>query len=267
MYDGLCRAAPRTPSQAETVSRTGKPLRQLFINSVEEREVRVDRHGRTVSEIDILSEKFDSEFKRVVPIIATVLQQITQPGQVPMEAGLDNHFAAFNTPAVPTITLEAYATRIAQNGFMSPASMVTALIFLDRLAGHFPQLVYTPLNVYKLYFVACRIASKVVEIRTLNNKNFAPIGGVDLAQLNALEAAFLKDVRFDLFVSPQEFIAYCNEVLRIATGCGATYVDRLQLHSVDGRVTSMVVSNRQEAMSPAKLNGSGSNAKPRDHLN
>ncbi len=220
-------------------------MRHLFSNSPDEREIRVDRHGKNVSEIDLLSEKFDTEFRQIVPIVAEVLQLASQVSQVPSGASIDSQFAIYNTPAVPNITLEAYVTRVAQNGFISPATLVTALILLDRLISHYPRLAIAPLNVYKFFFVACRVASKVVEIRTLNNKNFAPIGGLDLMQLNTLEATFLKDIKFDLYVDPKEFLLYAGEILRTFEIARGSSIDKLGIALKGQRLVSFVASTEE----------------------
>jgi hypothetical protein len=102
--------------------------------------------------------------------------------------------------------------RLAEYTYISPATLVAALIFLDRLCVRHNALLVTQLNVFKLFFVAVRVASKVVDLRTLNNKNFAAVGGISNRHLNDLEAKFLIDMRFDLYIQPREFFLYAQKV-------------------------------------------------------
>jgi len=225
IFNSLGRGERRDPPQTR-----GRKLRRPFTNSPSEREQKVDRHGNPVSEIEALTEKHSTEFKQIVPVVADGLRRAVShmktvaPGSVPARYNL------YDTSSVPTIAMEDYVQRIADNAFMSPASLIVAMIFVDRVLARHSDLSLTELNVYKLFFVACRIASKVVEVRTLSNKNFAPIGGVDLRHLNDLEAKFLIDIRFDVYVQPKEFVLYCNQVLQqcpiVAT---VSYVDRLRI--------------------------------------
>eukprot|EP00658_Telonema_sp_P-2_P002961 TRINITY_DN11090_c0_g2_i2.p1 TRINITY_DN11090_c0_g2~~TRINITY_DN11090_c0_g2_i2.p1 ORF type:complete len:103 (-),score=25.36 TRINITY_DN11090_c0_g2_i2:551-859(-) len=62
------------------------------------------------------------------------------------------------------------------------------------------------------FFGAVRVASKVVDLRSLNNKNFAAVGGVGNRHLNELEDAFLKYIKFDLFLAPPEFAEYSKRL-------------------------------------------------------
>jgi hypothetical protein len=225
LFNSLGRGTRRDPPQTR-----GRKLRKPFFNSPLERELRTDRHGNPVSEIEALTEKHSTEYKQIVPVIADGLQRAVEVmgGVVPTTYA--QRYALYDTSAVPSIVMEDYVNRIANNTFMSPSSMVVALIFMDRVLARHKDLILTSLNIYKLFFVACRVSSKVVEVRTLSNKNFAPIGGVDLRHLNDLEAKFLIDIRFDVYVQPQEFIHYCNQMLQqcpiVST---VSYVERLRL--------------------------------------
>jgi hypothetical protein len=224
LFNSLGRGIRRDPPQTR-----GRKLRKPFTNSPLEREMRTDRHGNPMTEIESLTEKHGTEFKQIVPVVADgLLRAVELMGGV-NPSTYAQRYALYDTSAVPSISMEDYVTRIASNTFMSPASMIVGLIFVDRVLARHKDLLLTQLNIYKLFFVACRVASKVVEVRTLSNKNFAPIGGVDLRHLNDLEAKFLIDIRFDVYVQPQEFMHYCNQILQqcpiVST---VSYVERLR---------------------------------------
>lgn len=225
LFNSLGRGVRRDPPQTR-----GRRLRQPFLNSPFERERKVDRHGNPVSEIEMLTEKHSTEFKQIVPVIADGLNRAVQHMSTVTPSAYAQRYGLYDTSAVPSISMEDYVNRIAGNTYISPSSLVVALIFVDRVLARHSELTLTHLNVFKLFFAACRVSSKVVEVRTLSNKNFAPVGGVDLRHLNDLEAKFLIDIRFDVYVQPKEFVHYCNQIMQQAPIVATvSYVDRLRL--------------------------------------
>lgn len=190
-------------------------MRVAFQLTPGEREInRVSRSGRQLSEIEILQEKHEPEFKQIVPAIAEAITAVLNLHASSNPSGqVDERFAPFETSQVPNILIEDYVHRIAEYTFISPSSMLSALILLDRLSARFSTLVFSRINIFKLFFVAVRVASKVVDLRTLNNKNFSSVGGVSNRQLNDLEARFLIDLKFDLLISPGEFFQYAQRLM------------------------------------------------------
>jgi hypothetical protein len=236
---GVRRDAPQT---------RGRKLRKPFTNSPLEREPRFDRHGNTLSEIENMTEKHGPEFKQIVPVVADGLVRAVDLMSSVVPSAYAQRYALYDTSAVPSINMEDYLARVASNTFISPSSMVVALIFLDRVLARHKDLVLNQLNIYKLFFVACRVASKVVEVRTLSNKNFAPVGGVDLRHLNDLESKFLIDIRFDVYVQPSEFIHYCNQILQQCPVVSTvSYVERLRC------VTNATRDDEADPQSPLAL--------------
>lgn len=181
-----------------------------FTASPHERDMhKTSRSGRQLSEIEILQEKHEPEFKQIIPSIAESLGNVVQQhAQLARVIAKDDRFAIYETNNVPGIQLDDYVHRIAEYTYISPASMLAAAIFLDRLCEKYPSLLLTERNIFKLFFVSVRVSSKVVDLRSLNNKNFASVGGVSNKHLNDLEETFLKHLRFDLFLSPTEFLEY-----------------------------------------------------------
>lgn len=216
LYDALGHVNPR--SFDPRVQRR----RQLFAISPAERELKVNRNGRQLSELEILQEKHESEFRLIVPIVADVLTAcVEHHTELSKTAPRDTRYTHYETNAVPGIQIEDYVHRLAEYTYISPATLVAALVFLDRMCVRHTTLLITNLNVFKLFFVAVRVASKVVELRTLNNKNFASVGGISNRHLNELEAKFLIDMRFDLYVQPREFYLYAQKVAAAVPGAYA----------------------------------------------
>jgi hypothetical protein len=222
LYDALNLTTPRPPDM------TRRRLREPFKNTPGEREAnKQSRSGRQLSELEILQDKHDSEFRLIVPVVADSLSYaIEQHAEMARSMQRDEKYAQYETNSVPNIQIEDYVHRIAEYTYISPATLVAALIYLDRLTLRHPSLLFTLLNIFKLFFVAVRVASKVVDLRTLNNKNFASVGGISNRHLNDLEAKFLIDIRFDLYVSAREFFLYCQRILARIPAPPSTSVPR-----------------------------------------
>ena len=177
--------------------------------------------GRQLDEIEILQRKYIAEFRQLVPIIACALNSV-----IAKHAGLartlsnmapDDRYSIYETNAVPGIYIEDYVAQLANKTCTSPSTLLAALVFLDRLTSRHPTLLLTQLNIFKLFFVAVRVASKVVDLRTLNNRNFAHVGGIQCRHLNDLEAKFLIDIRFDLYLPPREFQLYAQRITPVVS--------------------------------------------------
>lgn len=214
LLDNLFFPTNKEGKTSADVAHAARRQRPAFTSSPYERETnRVSRSGRQLSELEILQDKHDPEFKQIVPSVADAISAVlAQHAILARTTAKDTRFDAYETSSVPGILVEDYVHRIAEYTYISPATMVAALMLLDRLSARFPKLLFSQLNIFKLFFVAVRVASKVVDLRTLNNKNFASVGGVSNRHLNDLEAKFLVDLKFDLFLSPNEFFHYATRL-------------------------------------------------------
>eukprot|EP01062_Namystynia_karyoxenos_P062251 TRINITY_DN55167_c0_g1_i1.p1 TRINITY_DN55167_c0_g1~~TRINITY_DN55167_c0_g1_i1.p1 ORF type:complete len:281 (+),score=112.95 TRINITY_DN55167_c0_g1_i1:93-845(+) len=187
-------------------------LRRLFHRTPENQHLDL---GKDKNELEMLLDKFQPEFEQMVPAVCDALNAVivshtlaSRRKSVMSEA---NRFADFETTAVPEINLEDYLWRIVDYCYISPSSLLLACILLDKLIlGH--GLTLSQLNIFKLFFTSVRVASKVHELRSLSNKNFAVVGGVSSQQLNALEATFIALFNWNLWVEHEEFVKYCERM-------------------------------------------------------
>eukprot|EP00760_Papus_ankaliazontas_P038144 PhM_4_TR8884/c0_g1_i1/m.13954 len=214
-FDNLLFPQDKNGKAVTQTVMSARQKRALFSNSPKERDVNVvSKSGRQLSEIEVLQYKHQPEFEQLVPSVADALEAVLQQHSLVVKSSgdtTDPQFKAFETSQKPQITVEEYVWRIAEYTYTSPSTLLTALVFLDRLMSRY-DLLLTLMNMYKLFFVAVRVASKVVDLRTLNNKNFAGIGGINNKHLNDLEALFITLLHFDVFVSPVEFQRYCDRI-------------------------------------------------------
>ncbi|KAG5478083.1 hypothetical protein LSCM4_05482 [Leishmania orientalis] len=195
--------------------------------------------SRNIGEIDILLEKYKPEFAQLVPSIADAMECVTQQNErllrellresqpaggaaatnvstrermrsLPYEV-CPNGFHLFQSER-PSGSYVALLTRFAEYTYISVSTLLSAVIYLDRLCLRHPRLLLTTRNIEKLLVASVRVASKVVDLRSVNNKNFSSVFSVPVHDMNELESEFLKLMNFDFFLSPKEFNNYAHLV-------------------------------------------------------
>ncbi|KNE61205.1 hypothetical protein AMAG_06955 [Allomyces macrogynus ATCC 38327] len=126
------------------------------------------------------------------------------------------HAAAtkFRSPSVralPTLSLAAYAARFTRYAPVPSAVWLAALILIDRVASGgapAPQVVVCTANVHRLLLVAMVVATKAHSDVFYTNKHAARVGGIPLAELNALERDLLAALEYRAHVDADEFAKY-----------------------------------------------------------
>ncbi|XP_026190843.1 uncharacterized protein LOC34621131 [Cyclospora cayetanensis] len=118
----------------------------------------------------------------------------------------------FDSICPPATTISAYIPRLYRHFRCSEEVFVFALIYLDRVIRE-NNIKINALNIHRLVLAASVIGVKFVEDVRYSNRYYARVGGVGLAELNRLELAFLKLVKFDLAVSKEDYETYRKTVL------------------------------------------------------
>eukprot|EP01064_Diplonema_japonicum_P001775 TRINITY_DN11195_c0_g1_i1.p1 TRINITY_DN11195_c0_g1~~TRINITY_DN11195_c0_g1_i1.p1 ORF type:complete len:282 (+),score=36.97 TRINITY_DN11195_c0_g1_i1:147-992(+) len=171
--------------------------------------------GKDKNELDFLLDKYQPEFEQMVPSLCDALNAVivshTLASRRKSVMSEENKFLSYDTSTVPDIPLEDYIWRICDYTYISPTTLLMACIYIDRLICE--GLILSQLNVYKLFFTSVRVASKVHELRSLSNKNFAVVGGVTTEQMNQLESSFMRDFKWRLWVDHDLFVQYCQRLM------------------------------------------------------
>jgi len=86
---------------------------------------------------------------------------------------------------------------------------VTAIAYIDRFLASNPSGIELALcNVHRLFAVSFVVAAKFVSDLYNSNKYYARVAGVSLEELNSLERAFLSDLGYNLFLTPEQYESY-----------------------------------------------------------
>ncbi|KPA79291.1 Cyclin 10 [Leptomonas pyrrhocoris] len=123
---------------------------------------------------------------------------------------------AFSTPEVPAISVHDYLKRIVKYTYVSPSVLVCCCLYLDRLLTMYPSFLLCPNNVFKFLITSTRVSSKIMDTRTLNNRDFSFVGGVTNDNINALEFMFVQLLQNRLYISHHAFDVYCDPLRRHA---------------------------------------------------
>jgi hypothetical protein len=84
-------------------------------------------------------------------------------------------------------------------------SFVFALIYIDRLLAADSNFAVTDMNVHRLILTCTIVAEKYINDIYYDNKYYASVGGVHVAELNSLEVTLLFALMWRLGVSPEEY--------------------------------------------------------------
>lgn len=149
------------------------------------------------------------------PHLGAVLERVVL-SRVAGAVGDGRGTTPFHALRAPAVSASDYLARLVRHSHCSRAAFVTALLYLDRVAVVRPDLALGPLNVHRLLLTATLLATKYLDDVLYDNAHFAFVGGLDVAELNALEVCMLRLLDFRLHVPPAAFDAYEAELVRAA---------------------------------------------------
>jgi hypothetical protein len=118
------------------------------------------------------------------------------------------HESRFHCKTLPPISLSAYLDRLEKYMQCDPTMFVIACMYIDRIHEAQPWMVLNTSAMYRLLLVGTMVAAKFYEDRVLTNSYYAKVGGIPLAELNALEHLFLRHIHHNLVVDQEEYDSY-----------------------------------------------------------
>lgn len=154
---------------------------------------------------------------RCLPITGTRGRQVVRStaqilARLAASSGGSNGTSHFDCVRAPGVPLEDYAALLFEHLGCSPECYALAVIFLHRyLQAAEEQL--RPTNAHRLLLTSVFIASKVFDDFHRSSRSSAAVGGMRTADLNNLEAVFLKTIGWRVYVS-EEDCARCMAALQ-----------------------------------------------------
>lgn len=160
--------------------------------------------------------------KTLITVMGCVLEQLVERND---RLGFDSSDVAptiFHGLHPPNLSIKAYLQRIYKYTNVSSGCLVFSLLFIDRFMERNKSIMLTSRNVHRLVITAVVVSMKFLDDLYYNNAYYAKIGGIALAEMNALELEFLFRINFDLHAPQAEYEHYYNELgvhARNATNC------------------------------------------------
>jgi len=93
---------------------------------------------------------------------------------------------------------------------MGILSLLGAVILIDRMAGK-TNFHLDPMNTHRVFMIATLVAFKTLDDEPCSNEYYANVGGVELAELNVLEATFLKALNFEASLHSTDIVKAMSE--------------------------------------------------------
>jgi hypothetical protein len=159
----------------------------------------------------------DDYFQTIQPIVDTVselLEEIIKESESITADSLHSNelaqselVAIFNSRKVPSITINKYLMRIVKYSHPAYASIITTLIYIDKLCES-SNLILTRMNIHRLLLSCFVISIKFNEDDYYSNEYYAKVGGVSLCELNKLEETILSLLDFSLFIDDELYDNY-----------------------------------------------------------
>lgn len=144
----------------------------------------------------------------IVCVLAAVLQKLTDANDHRTDTGRITKFHALRAPS---ITVQAYLERIAKYANCSGECFVLALVYIDRLIQR-NNFIINSLNVHRIVITSVMLGAKFFDDHYYNNTYYAKIGGVPRNEMNLLELEFLFLINFSLYLDPDEYRKYHDEL-------------------------------------------------------
>ena len=142
--------------------------------------------------------------KQIINAISLNLEEIIKENDEYKEHVEIDKFYISN---IPNISLYEYIKRIVKHTDMNISTLIDAVIYIDKYCER-QKYVLSYHNIYLIVLSSCLLSYKFNEDLPINNKYYAKIGGITVAQLNELEFIFYLNSHFSLLVDEHLYNSY-----------------------------------------------------------
>ncbi|KAI9493069.1 cyclin-domain-containing protein [Zychaea mexicana] len=151
-----------------------------------------------------------------INMITGLLERITKTNDKlqASNGSADKQYTAFHSRSVPTIGIHAYLSRILKYCPCTNECFLSLLVYFDRMSRNSSCLRITSFNIHRLVISGIMVASKFFSDIFFTNTRYAKVvGGLPVAELNALELEFLHLNGYNLNVPIEELQQYGDQLL------------------------------------------------------
>ncbi|ORZ03965.1 cyclin-domain-containing protein [Syncephalastrum racemosum] len=151
-----------------------------------------------------------------IKMITGLLERITKTNDR-LHASMTNErrsaYTCFHARSIPSIDIHAYLTRILKYCPCSNECFLSLLVYFDRMSRNSSGLRIDSFNIHRLVISGIMVASKFFSDVFFTNTRYAKVGGLPVAELNALELEFLVLNEYNLNVPVEELQQYGDQLL------------------------------------------------------
>lgn len=98
--------------------------------------------------------------------------------------------------------------RLILHARLSPSLILTMVVYIDRLCGHYPDFTIDSFTIHRFLVTAATVASKALSDELFDNPTYAWIGGISTSELAVLELEFLKRMKWEVVPKADALIDY-----------------------------------------------------------
>ncbi|KAK3818842.1 MAG: cyclin-domain-containing protein [Benniella sp.] len=128
----------------------------------------------------------------------------------------------FHARSIPSISINAYLTRILKYCPCANECFLSLLVYFDRMArnveeitaGEGRQFSIDSYNIHRLIIAGIMVSAKYFSDVFFTNSRYAKVGGLPVSELNQLEVEFLTLNNFALAISIEELQTYGDQLMK-----------------------------------------------------
>ncbi|OAD79219.1 cyclin [Phycomyces blakesleeanus NRRL 1555(-)] len=158
-----------------------------------------------------------------IKMLTGLLERITKTNDklyaASVESGRHPHprasaYTCFHARSIPNIDIHSYLNRILKYCPCANECFLSLLVYFDRMSRNSSGLRIDSYNIHRLVISGIMVASKFFSDIFFTNSRYAKVGGLPVAELNALEVEFLQLNDYNLSVSIEELQQYGDQLLQ-----------------------------------------------------
>ncbi|KAG0053874.1 hypothetical protein BGZ83_000271 [Gryganskiella cystojenkinii] len=140
----------------------------------------------------------------------------------PAQHQIHTSFTRFHARSIPSISINAYLTRILKYCPCANECFLSLLVYFDRMArnveeitgGEGRQFSIDSYNIHRLIIAGIMVSAKYFSDVFFTNSRYAKVGGLPVSELNQLEIEFLTLNNFALSISIEELQTYGDQLMK-----------------------------------------------------
>mmetsp|Transcript_33167 Transcript_33167/g.53943 ORF Transcript_33167/g.53943 Transcript_33167/m.53943 type:complete len:295 (+) Transcript_33167:29-913(+) len=193
------------------VSPVKKVVRAISVNEVISSRIAINDHDDDKATLTMMMTAQSVGSQALILDIARTLVKVCETNRA-VKFDTDVNIPFKCGPDIPSISIYEYLKRFATHSRLSEDVYIMALIYMDRVIRQ-KSAVINLYTVHRYLLAALLAAAKFHEDKHYNNRTFARLGGVGVAEVNRLEIHFLNALQFNLFIAPHEYQSYSDRIL------------------------------------------------------